>query len=118
MRNPHINFVESCIAESLKTFGVPKEDKHEKVKWCVGNEEYMANLGQIMLRAIDAMTEEEFDTIMFPIRMAKRFISHDPTTGDYDPQRRIVVRKTKTFTGSKDNVLNQEIKKESEIFSD
>jgi len=115
----HIKFYKRCIDKAELTFdGMSRNETAPALRYPKELEAEFYNLCQIALREIDGMTELEFDAIMKPIRFARKTLSiHNPGELEWDDSVRMC-RKTKTFVGSKDNILSEEVKADSEIYSD
>lgn len=118
MSNRHIKFMDGCIARAQNTFNGCQRHDDIKLKYDAELRAEFYNLCGIIMREIDAMDESEFDSIMFPIRFARKVIAiHNPENLEWSNKARMY-RKTKTFTGSKDNTLNENVELEEESYSD
>lgn len=119
MSKAHIVFMDECIKKAKKTLeGVERNKTLPSLPY---KDELMPehyNLCGIVMRAIDAMTEEEFDKVMWPIRFARKSIdAHKPDMVEWDNKNEIY-RRVKTFTDAKDNFLNQTVQEDSSVVSD
>lgn len=110
----HIKFYKRCIDKAELTFnGMSRNETTPTLRYPKEFEAEFYNLCQIALREIDGMTESEFDAIMKPIRFARKTLSiHNPDELEWDDSVRMC-RKTKTYTASKDDVLNKDVAAEA-----
>jgi hypothetical protein len=114
----HIKFMDECIAKAKLTFGGSERSDDLKLRYNKELQGEFYNLLGIVLREVDGMCEADFDSIMYNIRFTRRTIAiHNPDDLEWSKESRMY-RKTKTFTKAKDDILNQEIKNDSSVYSD